>query len=594
MALTQFNFLSGSVVNNYQTSYLDIFGRIFSPDTSASSGVYLGFSKNRTEWGQCALINIQTKAGSGTQWYNNYIGSNYDTGYYDLNSGISYSDSDLEYREIFIVSTAGTATDHDFSEGYQELQYPTNNNTSLYMSFIGENWCQIENLNPLYWEEINIAANRKFYIIPFDRNTDKALLINKKEKVRIPFNKFDVNLYFKSSTIPATKLNTTTLKCSVSVKDELVIEGLTELDISNAYNDYNPFNNGFTWEVRTTKGILLYTMTFSAPVYQNDNPMASIYYEKDNHRYVLFSIFDSEFGEVLLKATLGPKEYDSIGIWHEALPYETSLESQISDGNPPGLPLTYLKHPLLHNSLFDVSGLVRLRPSNVWFTKELRSQSDIDMFTARSNESILIEETTFEGSTEQHFGTLIESVYSATDTITLENDNTFVVGDIIVVAETEYTIIEVGYEIGNVYILIDKALITNIVKSEYTDSILYSKYTTLISDIKIAKTQNIKTALRYSMYNVLIDKVVPGGTYDELAAYPSPTPDRYRQLFVCYNPSFYFDEVKYLCTDEVYQHDELYSNTYHDYDLGYILYLANKPPLYRKHLTSESFKFILF
>ena len=656
---TQYNFLSGSVIDNHQTAYLDIFGRMFSKEASSSTGIYLGFGKSRTEWGQSSLINFDTPSPSGGDiWYSNYIGS-YNasgsdivitsTGYFDLNSDPGFLDNWIEYRTVYIVSTNITATDYDLSS-YDRIQYPTADNNPLYMAFMGENWCQIENLNPLYWEEINTKNNKKFYILPYNLDTSKALLINKKNNTQTPYNKFNVNIYYKtSSESDSIKLNTNAIKCQVTIKDELVIETLTYNEVTAHMDAFT--NKNSNWEIRTTKGSILYkNLIFNAPTSSDTTRENSIFFEKSGQRYLLFNTEDPTFGKIVIKVLLDNNPAEEYAIWNESLAYESSIDTQVSDGNPAGLPLSYLKNPMIHNSLFDVRGMIRLTANDVWFTKELRSLSEKDYFDSISEKySIFVETTRFEVSTNVHSGTLTQDADQNQDRIYLENDNNFVIGDVISIVENdipvEYEVSDVGYDIGSCYIKLNKNLTSTIYATN--TSVIYSKSTTTLSTITIAKTQNIKTALKYNMYNVMIDKIIPGGLYDSLSSDPSPTPDKYRQLFVCYSPTFYIknnsaihsivvqllidydkglypgeatflaivkaqtqlkfatigevrlyadteSELSYLCSDRIYQHDDLFSKTKHTYNLGYILYLANKSPLYRRHLNFENFKFLLF
>ena len=113
--------------------------------------------------------------------------------------------------------------------------------------------------------------------------------------------------------------------------------------------------------------------------------------------------------------------------------------------------------------------------------------------------------------------------------------------------------------------------------------------TTTIDDdsetsVDYAVTTNIADAITYSFDFVQIDKSITGGVGGEV------TEEIYRELFICFNPKD-ANGVNLTVTEAT--HTDLFQETNHTYDLGTILYLARKEPVFRKHLQSpEEFKII--
>lgn len=65
----------------------------------------------------------------------------------------------------------------------------------------------------------------------------------------------------------------------------------------------------------------------------------------------------------------------------------------------------------------------------------------------------------------------------------------------------------------------------------------------------------------------------------------TPTSEVYRQLFVCYKP--YEEDGITLCTNDTYVHDDLFDESQHQYNLGTLLYIANKVPVWRYYLDGD-------
>lgn len=96
--------------------------------------------------------------------------------------------------------------------------------------------------------------------------------------------------------------------------------------------------------------------------------------------------------------------------------------------------------------------------------------------------------------------------------------------------------------------------------------------------VSYAVTDDIDIARRYSFDLVKVTKYLDNET---------PTDQVYRQLFLCYRPYVTDGGTgSQLATETEYAHDDLFIQDTWSYQLGSILYLANKVPVYRKYIDN--------
>jgi len=342
--------------------------------------------------------------------------------------------------------------------------------------------------------------------------------------------------------------------------------------------------------------VLIDNMSFVSP----NNTSDEIYFELVSpegdlgnvSKYVAFryNYIDSE-GQYI-KFIVGNRQIDELGIWNEHLPFDSAIPS--SDANPPGLEVSYLKNPLLGDSIFDIKGMIQINSNDVWFIKEMLSVADTELYTnAVSGGGYGFEKEVIDlnGSGVEHIGSVKTTANFGDSTIEMNNYLNFVVGDTFYLPNptTLYTINDVSYEVDNSYITIDGILSHTI----NANDIIVSEPTSAVARITIAKTQNLKKALQYGFNSALINKIV------DLSGSGSPTEDVYRQLFISYSP---LDSTGAIMSNPLYKAptyelDEIFNKTLLKYDIGTLLYLSNKIPIYRKYADStsgvEEFKIIL-
>jgi len=95
-----------------------------------------------------------------------------------------------------------------------------------------------------------------------------------------------------------------------------------------------------------------------------------------------------------------------------------------------------------------------------------------------------------------------------------------------------------------------------------------------------AKTQDRDKAINANFDSIYIEKEVPNDI---------PTQDIYRQLFICFAPK---DKDGFDCMENFYTWEELFNKNKWRYDIGVLIYLANKIPVYRKYINGTE-KFVL-
>jgi hypothetical protein len=179
--------------------------------------------------------------------------------------------------------------------------------------------------------------------------------------------------------------------------------------------------------------------------------------------------------------------------------------------------------------------------------------------------------------------------------------HSFVVGDTIFIPYKPQTVLTVGktYTVSTIDTTSGSSSVTFtepllLEENLLINDVLNSNPTNVTASIMLAHTTDKDKALSYGFYNVLIDKEVP---IKNSASSACPTENIYRQLFICYKPKYSVGN----CTADIYNTDanalvptQIFNTTTWKYDIGVLLYLSNKIPVYRKWANvNEQFKIIL-
>lgn len=100
--------------------------------------------------------------------------------------------------------------------------------------------------------------------------------------------------------------------------------------------------------------------------------------------------------------------------------------------------------------------------------------------------------------------------------------------------------------------------------------------------VKYIKTQNRELAVKYECDSVMLDKSLPSTL---------PTEEIYRKLFISYRPKLSDGST---ASANNYTGSEIFNNDSYEQNIGTLIYIANKVPVYRKYISSsEEFKIII-
>lgn len=600
-----FNYLSGSSIDNI-TSFLF--------DALNSGDCYLGFGRgtSKNQWGINTLINISHKEVNGSSYFPNVdTAINGDNSvankFFDLNS-MKYIAANDSNRTVYIEKYANS--DINFTT---PLPLGGNPGNDLKMTYLGKDWALIQGLNPNFYTFMTPSSTASYYIFNYQSNKLLPIKINTKLFSNIPYFTTNCKLFMSPNGSGTPVLVKDSIQRTTNILGETYVSGFRDLiDIQESDIDAI-FNEGVSADDKKT---LLLNSTFTLYddvgnilidnlLLDDPNPgnTQQIYSEVTGYsyaqKYLTFKYLYINDDYQYIKFTIGAKQVNELAIWPEALPYTSIVP--VADANPPALDVSYLKSAGIHNSIFDVNGLIRINPATsgeVMFVKELNNNAEIADFT---NKGFQIENLILNGEQIKHTGIVKTSVSASTSTniIELQDFHTFVVGDQLFIPFEPnifsanppgilYTLIDVDRTSGSSSITLNQNIVLN--DTLYADTLLNSEYTNVSSKIVLAKTNDIDKALNNGLYNVMISKTV------DLTGVNSPTEGLYRQLFIAYKPK---TTLGVQCTADIYNGDNLvtsanFNPTTWTYNNGIILYLSNKIPIYRKWASAnEEFKIIL-
>lgn len=590
-----YNFISGSTVDN-------TIPMVIKALTSGMS--YMGFARSKPIWGLASLVYIEH---NNTQTWPNTVIASTEFGDIDGSSQIKFFDKNSVeligstltdfYREIFIVYS-DNETDFDLT-GYTALDNSTmsGGDGKLYLNYINESWAQIENLTPYYYEHIKIDLvnnpNRKYYILNYTgTNVSNAIKISTKTFSEVPSYVTDVCLFMQNMVSGEQTLINKNLKRSINILGESLVSGLIDpgspdyslyegndnyyLKYVNAQQKALMMSSDIKFVLRDPIGtVIIDEMKFVAP---NPDLNAPILWETQSEKYLMLSYRAPNGETVYQKFKIGPAFLDEIGIWNESLPFNSA--NPVDDSNPAGLDISYLKNPAINRSIFGVEGLIKINPNEITFVRDIKNTEDRIKYTQLG---FTIEDIDLTGETSSHIGTVKSNIVSGSYFIPLYDEHNFVVGDQLLMDQVTFTIAAVDYSVNSASITLNFPLNQNLDIGQT----LVSKDTSIVAKISFATTSDTYKAIKYNFNSVLVTKHVFGvGDF-------SPTDGIYRQLVICYLPK---DKDGNVCSNTVYRKStsDLFNKTAHSEDLGLILYMSNKIPIYRKYIsTHEQFKIII-
>lgn len=606
---------------------------------------YLSFGRETESWGNCALVNISLK--------NNIDIKDVISFGTHTNKFVDRDVTSFQESEIYIHIYKTSSNISDFSDTdlhYTRIEELTT--VDLKLCHINSNWAVIKGLPYNFSEFLNNNQNEKFYII---RNSINFYSLNPnnlqaiaKINIKSDFNSnsIDTNCNLKLVNNGAETDCIYYLTTNTNILGEIFINGLLEENFniaeSNLIDLYSIYNNSAI--TLSTPYFTLYNSTLK---YKNilskmylikyqEESVDKIWYTSDTEQYLLFKVVDQNNQIYYIKISKSVTN-SGLAIYNETLPFYNTTDKLISDLIPPDFDCSYLKTQSLHTSLFDIKGLVKIKKSNLDYGNENILYSSV-AFAKEINSNV--ERTTFENlgfselnptnSIQQlqitsdeftvHYGNINRNQKSVTGNYTtgvsriyLYNNHKFVLGDIIQIRywnedhtvynplqtqtknslDEDLTVVGISYELDNSYIDINGVTTQSINFNESSpdeatsdvDAAIISNSTNIVQNKLYAVCTKINDAYKYNMDSVMVDLKVPYNI-------PEVYSGLYRQLSICCNPKFRNNNTMQLCTEDYYT-TNLFDSINHKYDLGTILFLSNKKPIYRKFINDkEVFKII--
>lgn len=509
-----FNLLSGAKIDNSFSILYDLL---------RSGQCYLGFARNYETWGQGCLIKY--KPATNQTWPNDIVGDSTDAQIYDeyhrlLNLSVTWK------NRVFIAK-------YDKALGGTEVPVDANSagivewvpNNIIETIFISKDWILLRGVDPTYQFDVykqDGTSEYKYFIFNADKNPNNILEIELiKENT---YSGLSQSIQLKYAPIDSTAVYNVAdadlvpggadLERRLNVKGEYLITGVGQDFID--WFETDPNSKQATYFLVDKNGaLLLDKITYEETVVTPEETA------------FVFSYTVNDLGgprKLRFKISSLDSINNRFAVFHESLPIN-SYVAPIADNNPPGLSVSYIRHPAIHNSIFDVVGLQQITQGDVWLVKEIPSD----------NTALL-----------QYYQNL-ETSYANATLMTVES----------VVVETDLA----------------------------TDATVVKYF---------AKTQDISIGRSEQFDSIMLDMSLVGGQS------AIPTGEIYRQLFVSWKPKYYDGISLVECgtgsnTGPSYDGRSTFFNpNTHSNDMGTVLYLANKMPVYRKYISgNENFKIVI-
>jgi hypothetical protein len=429
-----------------------------------------------------------------------------------------------------------------------------------------------------------------------------------------------------TSRYDTIKINNLTKR--ISTLGEMIVDGLSNLSFGLSTTDETTFEKEVNSEYslyinpsNNTAGYYFYltdanNKQISPNLFLQGTNKTIFNVDSNGNRYISFKYKISN-GESYLKVVYKSAS-NTLAIFNESIEnILPTFSNATSDNNPPSLRSDYLNNIFVDNSFFDVKNLIKIKKnytsndgniiSDFSFVKELKSTDEKNEYlntygfntTDKSIQTVNIYSTGSVARSGNIRSKPNGTPYLSSDKRLYVWSNNFVIGDriqfksqpnssILFPLNSYLTITSV--DIINGYIGFDLPIgVSGIIPSELdSDSnpqITLTTNTNVISSSYYAVCNNLEDALKYGMTSVMVDIQIGNGIniYDGI----------YRQLVICHDPKYMNANTETICTDNLYT-ENLFNDVTHSWNLGTVVYVSNKQPLYRKYITNkETLKLII-
>ena len=642
----QYNKISGSTIDSQASMLFKEF---------EDEKCYLAFLRQTESWGNYALVNISLRNNTLISDIIS-LGTNAIDSFTDKNvSGAVASD-----RRIFIYKTISTINDFGGSTS-EYTKITALDGHDLKLEYINSNWAVIKGLPINYAEYLNNSASEKFYIIRNNGTTYSPNPDNIAAVAKINVKSVFDNSTYNEAVVMKSVLNgiesvfANQLNLVTNILGEINVNGLlspniaiSDDDLTNIYSINGtsvttPATPYFILRKANNQSVKVYDTMYMMKTQDSDG-IDTVWHTVgtnagNNEKYLLFKTTNGFSQKFYVKVSIGSATND-LAIYHESLPYiNNTIDSSnnVTDSNPPGLDSTYLKNSEVHESLFDILGLVKIKKntvgtglndlsSKVSFVREMKNEDEkmkyinnygFAPFPSTSNKRI--EEITITTDTPSaHYGNIKKNPESGSGTYLAGSSrlflykNPFVIGDNVTIryynisslyeawkVQSNLKVVGISYQEDYYYIEFDGVISYDIDLSLTPDEeAMAAEYAVIVSDStdvviksQYAVCESYLNATKYNMNRVMIDIAIPktSNTTGGFSLYN----DFYRQIAIVHQPKYYNYANMVQCTDDYYN-GNLYDLVNHKYDIGTVLFLANKTPICRLYITDkEIFKLII-
>lgn len=346
-----------------------------------SNNIYFGTARgfNEDSWGDLTLLKIKLPKNRFL-----YSEENPNLSYLKpINSSLnnyffSRKDNKEKYfRELKMIKINKKDLENNEIKEFENIN---ENNTiyirltnNIYLEEISNEWMLVSNFNPLDFKIFDDFKDYYYYLINYNYDLEKPILI---EEVKIEdFLSFfqDVNLFYLENNIEKPFF-IGDLKLKINLNGEIVIFGLdlTKDDMKELIS--NSILQEKTYILKNNLNI---------PIFNNLR-IKNISLNIDEN-YIIFENKLSEEKKILVKLTDKNLNEKKIGVFLESLPYYIENSNIIiSDINPPGLDEHYLKNYFLFNSIFNINALKKIKKENIYFCKEI-SEDEKNLYQKNNN-----------------------------------------------------------------------------------------------------------------------------------------------------------------------------------------------------------------
>lgn len=550
-----YTFLSGSSISqDFATAIL------------SSGECFLGFARSAPVWGQVALFGIEHRPSLSYPLDVIGTGTAVEPKFYDRHSDPGIS---VDKTRAFVLEVDEGVADYDFSDPNKHRFLTGATTGTLYIDYVDRYWAQIQGVEPNLLASMDVA--KSYYLVCYDMVNGLQTAAKIRRRFTTDFSSYstDVTVGYVEAGI-VHELDLGRLSYTRNALGEHIVTGLDSVTKFISPADYG---RDFVLMDAVTRHVLISGMQLEPA-----SPDPAIkFFENGIESYLLFRYVTtyvdktgaSQSLEVLLKVSDTTNDSKQFSVYHESHSLETSVP--IADNNPPALHVTYLRDGSISRSVFDVVGMERILPEDVKFIRELRSPEEKLRFA-----SLSIATDRVEYGPSRHVAVLRSATIPSSSTISVQDGFSLVVGDVAYVNGLMLTVTSIVDLPGIGTVTFDSpigAMLPN-------GSTVEAYYVPSADVFEFAWTQDLDVAAAYDMRSCLVDKWVPKDAPHFQGIY--------RQLLVSWRPKGYS-----LPSDVI---SDVWDQDKYAYEVGTLLYLAQKQPTYRKYVvdaSGEHFKIVI-